>query len=143
MQQHTILLVDDEASNCLLLQRVLERERFHAVTACDGEDALLLYSLVHHDIDLVILDVDMPGKNGAECLETMRRINPDVCCLAITAHIDHPCLSRMLSLGISGILRKPFGNDELIKWTERLMRPHDVERQIRQQTPLRNRSVAN
>lgn len=135
MSPHTILLLDDDAANCLLLQRLLEHHRFHAVSACKGEDALMLYRLVHPDVDLLVLDVDMPDMNGAECLEAMRQINPEVCCLAITGHIDHPGLDRMISLGISGILRKPFSSDEFIKWVERLMRPQLVEERLRQQQP--------
>ena len=116
----TILLVDDNEHNCRMYKEMLSNDGYLVSTASDGVDAIHFYNMVHPDIDLVILDVDMPRVNGADCLRSMRELNHDLCCLAITAHIDHPCLTDMISQGISGILRKPFGSLELCKWAQRL-----------------------
>lgn len=116
-----ILLVDDNEANRLMYQEILRGHSYHVVTACDGAAAKDFYTMVHPDISLVLLDVDMPILDGSSCLRSMRSINPDLSCVAITAHIDHPKLDDMISQGISGILRKPFGRSELLKWVEKIL----------------------
>ncbi len=133
-ERSSILLIDDNEHNRLLYQEMLKKHNFHVATACDGSDAVHFFTMVHPDIDLVILDVEMPGLNGSECLRAMRALNPEICCLAITAHIDHPSLADMIKQGISGILRKPFSSEELAGWVRRLLTPKQVESEYSLQT---------
>ena len=116
-----IFLVDDDESNRLMYQEILRQDGYHVVTACDGGAAVHFYNMVHPDIDLVVLDVDMPILDGGSCLRAMRAVNPDLACLAITGHIDHPNLNDMIAQGISGILRKPFSGEELKSWVSKVL----------------------
>lgn len=115
MKHITALIVDDDEVNCRLLQQMLKPAGIEAVTVSNAEDAAILYSIVHCDIDIVILDVVMPGMNGATCLQAMLRTNPELRCLAMTGHIAHASLDQMIELGLCGILRKPFETGQLIR----------------------------
>lgn len=65
-----ILLVDDDRELTSLLKELLEMEGFHIVVASDGEQAL---SLLDDSIDLLLLDVMMPKKNGIDTLKELRQ----------------------------------------------------------------------
>lgn len=69
-----ILLVDDEDSIHLLYREELEEEGYSVTSAFTGEEALK--KLAETDVDLVILDINMPGMNGLEALRKIKEINP-------------------------------------------------------------------
>lgn len=67
---HKILLVDDDRELTSLLKELLEMEGFNVVLATDGEQAL---KLLDASIDLLLLDIMMPRKNGIETLKELRQ----------------------------------------------------------------------
>ncbi|SUB98686.1 DNA-binding transcriptional regulator CpxR [Proteus penneri] len=67
---HKILLVDDDRELTSLLKELLEMEGFNVVIASDGEQAL---KLLDASVDLLLLDIMMPRKNG---IETLKRVTP-------------------------------------------------------------------
>lgn len=67
---HKILLVDDDRELTSLLKELLEMEGFNVVVAHDGEQAL---NLLDSSIDLLLLDIMMPRKNGIETLKELRQ----------------------------------------------------------------------
>ncbi len=67
---HKILLVDDDRELTSLLKELLEMEGFNVVVAYDGEQAL---SQLDSSIDLLLLDIMMPRKNGIETLKELRQ----------------------------------------------------------------------
>lgn len=69
-----ILLVDDEDSIHLLYREELEEEGYSVDSAFTGEEALK--RLTETEVDLVILDINMPGMNGLEALRKIKEINP-------------------------------------------------------------------
>src|SRR2546423_2771559 len=71
MTQQTILVVDDEASMRKLLSGNLKASGYDVRAAADGTEALEL--IEEHPIDLLLLDVTMPGPNGLQVLEAIRR----------------------------------------------------------------------
>ena len=125
-----ILLVDDDIANCLLYKEILEEAGYTVIALHDGAQAKDFCAMAHPDIDLVILDVEMPYLDGAQCLSEIRALNPELACLAVTAHIDHPQLDTMISHGISGILRKPFENTELIKWARKVLPTAQIKEEV-------------
>ena len=124
----SILLVEDNTVSRDIYTRMLSLlPHYHISTASDGADAVRLFKLAHANIDLVILDVDIPVLSGADTLRAMRVIEPHICCLAITAHIAPQHLDDMISQGISGLMRKPFRIDDLLAWTQKLLQTRPSE----------------
>ena len=72
----TILLVDDAEPFRSVGQEILNEFGYKVITASDGESALELYCNEQKRIDLVLLDLTMPGMNGRECLEELLKVNP-------------------------------------------------------------------
>jgi len=73
----TILLVDDEETNRELGKEILEGFGYKTITAGDGESALECYRQNRDRIDLVVLDLIMPGMGGSKCLNNIIKFNPD------------------------------------------------------------------
>jgi DNA-binding NtrC family response regulator len=121
MKNLTALIVDDEPVNGRLYQAILKMENMHALTLSDSRDAVTLYTMIHPDIDIVLMDVSMPHLDGAQCLSAMRRMNPSIRCIAITGHLDHPSLNEMIEMGLYGIIRKPVASGEFIKTVKQSM----------------------
>jgi len=71
-----ILLVDDEDSIHLLYREELEEEGYTVHSAFSGEEAL--EKLAGMEVDLVILDINMPGMNGLEALRKIKEMNPSL-----------------------------------------------------------------
>ena len=102
-----VLLIEDEDGLRTLLHTVLEEAGYHVWEAADGTEGLRLYG--KEPVDLVITDIYMPGCDGLEVLQTLRRQNPTIKILAITGRADiADFLEIAHMLGASATLRKPF-----------------------------------
>jgi CheY-like chemotaxis protein len=88
----TILLVDDEAPARLMGKNMLERFGYTTVTAQNGEEALQVYASMGKEIDLVILDMGMPGMGGGQCLRALRGMNPKA---KVILSSGHPLTGQM------------------------------------------------
>lgn len=103
----TLLLVDDNAMNRDALSRRLERTGYHVLVAESGEEALAL-AATHH-IDLVLLDVMMPGMSGTETLTRLRqnRVLSDLPVIMVTAKDASGDMVEALDLGANDYVTKP------------------------------------
>lgn len=117
----TILVVDDEAALRNVARGALEREGYHVFTAASGEEALSLYSEVGSKIDLVILDVGMPGMGGVMCLDELREIEPNVLVLVVSGYSPEGPLMSMMERNPSGYLAKPFRVAQLLEQVRQLL----------------------
>lgn len=103
-----ILLADDMALILTLLKFELESRGFAVWLAVDGDDALDLYRRHGTKIDLVLLDVQMPGLDGPHTLEALQRINPDVVACFMTGNAGRYSEEDLLERGAACIFNKPF-----------------------------------
>ncbi|WP_227396114.1 response regulator transcription factor [Jeotgalibacillus aurantiacus] len=106
-----ILLTDDEARMLDLLSLYLTPAGFHCIKSTSGEHTLKL--LKEEEIDLVLLDVLMPGFNGFETTEAIRRFS-DVPIILLTALHQKEDIVKGLKLGADDYIVKPFDEDELV-----------------------------
>ncbi|WP_127958721.1 envelope stress response regulator transcription factor CpxR [Serratia microhaemolytica] len=113
-----ILLVDDDRELTSLLQELLEMEGFTVVVAHDGEQAL---SLLDDSIDLLLLDVMMPKKNGIETLKQLR-LHYQTPVMMLTARGSELDRVLGLELGADDYLPKPFNDRELIARIKAILR---------------------
>jgi len=116
----TILLVDDERAVRASTRRLLIGAGFSVIEACDGEEALQHFSRHDSDIGLVITDVMMPNMNGAEFVELLRNMRPDLPVLFVTGYADD-ALSGPTAANAQ-LLRKPFSANELLGRIDELIR---------------------
>jgi PAS domain S-box-containing protein len=103
-----ILIVDDEPVLRHIMEAMLVKLGY-TVTACaDGEEALALYRQEWQTIDLVILDMVMPRRNGRETFLAMRAVNPAVRALLASGFTLTAEAQGVLNEGILGFIQKPF-----------------------------------
>jgi two-component system, cell cycle sensor histidine kinase and response regulator CckA len=76
--QGTILLVEDEPALRRVSRKLLEKLGYQVLEAATGEQALQVYAERTRDIDLVLLDLIMPGLNGLQTLERLQGLDPGV-----------------------------------------------------------------
>ena len=111
----TILLVDDEQSIRSLGQRILGKFGYTVLCAVDGESALELYGAKEDSIDLVILDLIMPGMGGRKCLEQMMEIAPGAKVLVASGYSSDEEIRASLKAGAKGFVRKPFEIGQMLQ----------------------------
>ncbi len=111
----TILLVDDEAAMRKLSQRILTRHGYKTLLAQSGEEALEIYSKPDGGIDLVVLDVNMPGMGGHNCLPALLKINPEAKVIISSGYSQKIQLKETLLSGAAGFIPKPYKQTEMLK----------------------------
>lgn len=107
-----ILVVDDDAMNLMLTKRILEKE-YNVLLAESGKEALL--KMKGEKIDLILLDIAMPGMNGIETFERMKEISVDIPVIFLTASGYEDDVRNAIRLGAVNYLKKPFFPQELMK----------------------------
>jgi diguanylate cyclase (GGDEF)-like protein len=103
----SILIVDDKAANILLLKRMLTGVGYNAITSTmDSGEVCGLHTKNHYD--LILLDLQMPGMDGFEVMESLKKIETGsyLPVLVMTAHPDHKL--RALAAGARDFLSSPF-----------------------------------
>ena len=104
----TVLVVDDEPGVGRLLCDILEESGHHTLRALDGEEGLEVFRAHHQEIDLVMLDLIMPGLGGEQCLDEMLGINPDAVAIIVSGYALDDHARERLEPRIKGFLAKPF-----------------------------------
>src|SRR5579859_4307901 len=107
-----ILVVDDEPGMLRYMKTMLELDSYNVWTANTGEDALQRVRQGSVP-DVVLLDLVMPGIDGLETLEQLRRIHPDLKVVMLSCVRDTPKVVRAIQLGARNYLTKPFEKAEL------------------------------
>jgi len=109
----TVLLVEDDPMVAELNRRFVGCvEGFEAVGSAASAPEALAYLRGHH-VDLVLLDIFMPGQNGLELLAKVRELAVDVDVICVTAAHDMSTIGKALQLGAVDYLIKPFEFDRL------------------------------
>lgn len=114
----TILIVDDDRSVREALANVLLSENYQTIIAPNG--AVGIDMATDNSIDLVLLDLNMPKKDGWETFETLNSRFPDLPILIITARSNQ--LFRALAAEAVALMEKPLDVPELLRTIERLLK---------------------
>lgn len=136
-----VLIVDDHSLVRLGIKRLLEDINGIKVVgeADSGEQALKFVREIQ--VDVVLLDVKMPGIGGLEATKRIMRVNPDIKIIAVTAFHDDPFPSRILQAGASGYLTKECGFEEMVSAIKKVsVGQRYISPEIAQQLALRSLS---
>ena len=104
----TVLLVDDEDIVIGVGKQMLEKLGFSVLTAKTRQEALAIYSHHQDAIDLVVLDMIMPGMGAGETYDTLKTINPGIKVLLSSGYSIDQQASEILNRGCNGFIQKPF-----------------------------------
>lgn len=118
MAKGKILVVDDESVTREILADILTDEGYSASIAKDGYEAIEKVESGEH-FDLFILDIKLPGINGVETLRAIKKINPQVKTILMTAYSLENLVKEGLELGAYTCLYKPLEISELLKIIEK------------------------
>ncbi|QJW94333.1 response regulator [Frigoriglobus tundricola] len=118
-----VLIVDDHDDVRNFLGVLSRTHGFAVWLAAGGLEGEAIYRAYSSEIDLILLDVRMPDRDGPDTLVAIRAINPTVPCCFISGHTGHYTEEHLLGLGASALLRKPFRVPELVDHLRRLSAP--------------------
>lgn len=114
IKKRGVLVVDDEEVVRGLLTGVLSAEGFEVFQAADGVEAMEVYESHHRSIDLVILDMIMPGMGGEEVLRRLRESSKKVKVVISSGFMSEEQRDKLQEYGVDGFLDKPYGDTDVI-----------------------------
>jgi len=125
-QQHlspgsrNVMVIDDEAAIREIVRRILEGEGFSVTTASGGRQALEL--MQQHLPDLVLLDLRMPGMDGATVLKEIRRQWGKLPVVILTGYPETNLMKQVLKYSPVTLLTKPFQPEQIIETVQTLLK---------------------
>src|SRR5436853_42402 len=124
-----LLVVDDAPDIATLLKLAFQLGGYAVDTALTGEQALELAQV--HAYDVVILDLNLPDRDGIDVCRQLRAEQPQVLIIMLTARVSQPEIIAGLDAGADDYLTKPFDYEELVARVRALLR-----RDMRARLPL-------
>jgi DNA-binding NtrC family response regulator len=112
----SILVIDDDTMILDVIKTIFEDMGYTVQTASDpvrGTDLAIA-----RDFDLIVTDVRMPTRNGAEIVEAVRACKPSARMLVITAFTNDPLTERAIKAGAVGLLKKPFEIAKILEFLQ-------------------------
>ena len=120
---YQVLIADDEQIERMVLRKTLEKhmgDLCQIYEAANGREALELYR--EKGIQIAILDIEMPGINGIQAAEEIRRNDPDCCIIFLTAFDEFSYAKRAIRIRAMEYLLKPYQQNELLSVLEEAVR---------------------
>ncbi len=112
MNEFNVLLVDDETEFLETLVKRLRKRKLNATGVSSGEEAI---RVIREDpVDVVVLDVKMPGMDGIETLREIKKVHPTVEVIMLTGHANMEVAIEGMELGAFDYLMKPMDIDDLL-----------------------------
>ena len=125
----TVLIIDDEAKLNFLVQEDLQEAGFETLGALTGKDGLNLVRA--NDVDLVLLDQQLPDIHGIEVLKTLREEEPNIPVIIVTGHGEVALAVQAMKLGAYDYLSKPYNLDQVILTANKALEASAMRREIR------------
>ncbi|MBN1187742.1 MAG: response regulator [Bacteroidales bacterium] len=120
LKNKTILVVEDIEINFRLIQAIFSRTNVNLLKAGDGDEAIDAFR-TNKDIDLVLMDIKLPGMNGYEVTRQLKSIRKEVPIIAQTAYSMDGDLEKALQAGCDEYVSKPINKSELMDKVFRLI----------------------
>ena len=117
-----ILIVDDEEDITILTEKFLKLENYDTLTCSNGYDALDILKERHKDIDLVLLDIMLPGMNGYEILAQIKSSYPEILVVLFTVKNFFEDIQKGKELGADGYLVKAISGNDIINYIKDILK---------------------
>lgn len=117
-----VLIVEDVASNRKLLRRLLERQGHVCQEAENGDVAFRAWNEKPDDFDVILMDYEMPVKNGPTAARELRQAGCTLCIVGVTGNMLPEDVDHFMSCGATGVLAKPLKMPAL----EKILKEHGV-----------------
>ncbi len=114
-----LMVVDDERTTRLSLSEIFTLRGAHVVTAADGQEAL--NKLRESTVDLMVLDLKMPGMSGLQVVEEAQRLSPGTVIILLTAHASVDSAIGALRQGVFDYILKPAQPRAIVEVVERAL----------------------
>ena len=114
-----ILAIDDSAFMRMMLEKILTSNGHMVWQAEDGQEALDI--LQRKSVDLCLLDIAMPNKNGFDTLKEIKKIYPELKVVMLSARCQESYVRVALELGADGFIAKPFQPEGLVERIDRCL----------------------
>lgn len=116
-----VLVIDDEAPVREAVTDILEMEGINVVTAANGDAGIAVYRAQPDAIDLVLLDLSMPGKSGYETFEALQAIDPNVRILLSSGYSEADATRGFSSPPLVGFVQKPYRLDSFVQVVKKFL----------------------
>ncbi len=120
-----LLVVDDEPIVGQSCMRIFTREGYEVETCTDSREGLNRV-LENNNYSAILLDMKMPGMDGIEFLNELRKTHPDIPVMVITGYASIPSAAAAMRLGASDYIPKPFTPEEIVTAVERIFNEYDT-----------------
>ena len=117
----TILLIDDEKMILDVGLELLEELGYTVLSAMSGQEAIDVFQKDQDNIDLVIMDMIMPGMGGGETFDRLKEINPEVKVLLSSGYSINGQATKIIRRGCDGFIQKPFNMNQLAEKIQKIM----------------------
>lgn len=128
MNNYSILIIDDEDAQRSILKGYLEKKGFKIYSASSGTEGIK--TVQNSVIDIVLSDFKMPDKTGLEVLEEVKKINPEISFVILTAYGTIENAVKAIRLGAFDYISKPVDLDELDLMLERIIENKNLKSEI-------------
>ncbi|HOB91941.1 MAG: transporter substrate-binding domain-containing protein [Bacillota bacterium] len=119
---YTVLLAEDNKTNQLIAQTLLEQAGIKSIVADDGKSAVELYRQHKDSIDVILMDLHMPVMDGYEAAQEIRKLSASVPIVAMTADVILGVREKCEQNGIYHYISKPFDPDRFVQTIRRIIR---------------------
>jgi len=119
MKDYNILIIDDEAAQRDILTGYLKKKGYKIFSASSGKEGILITK--NNAVDIILSDYKMPDLNGIEILEQVKKLNPEISFMIVTAYGTVENAVKAMRLGAFDYISKPVDLDELDLMIERII----------------------
>jgi two-component system cell cycle sensor histidine kinase/response regulator CckA len=117
----TILLIDDEKMILDVGRELLEELGYSVLPVMSGQEAIDVFAVNQNKVDLIIMDMIMPGMSGSETFDHLKEIKPDAKILLSSGYSIDGQATKILRRGCDGFIQKPFNMNQLAEKIQRIL----------------------
>lgn len=121
-----LLILEDDKNARDKLARIFEKEGYEVLTGADGEEGIKIFS--QNKIDILLIDIKMPKKNGLDVLNEVKKISEDCESIMITGYGDENTAIEAMRNGAINYIRKPIDLDQLFLAVQKALEKLQLQR---------------